>query len=131
MAVNCCCVPKGIEAADGVNAMEARAAGVTVTAAEPVIPPNVAEIVALPMPALLPSPALSIVATADASEAQVLDAVKSLVLLSVKVPVAVNCCFVPRGNTGLAGVTAMETREAALTVRRVDPVIPAEDTLIV
>jgi hypothetical protein len=130
-AVNCCCIPNGIEVADGVTAMETRAAGVTVTAAEPEIPPNVAEIFALPMPVLLPSPTLSTVATAGASEAQVLDAVKSWVVLSVKVPVAVNCCLVPRANTGLAGVTAIETRDAVLTVRTVDPEIPAEDAAIV
>lgn len=39
---------------------------------------------------------------------------------------AVNCCVVPRGIVGIAGVTAMETRTAGLTVRIVEPVIAPE-----
>ena len=37
--------------------------------------------------------------------------------LSLKTPVAVNCCVRPFGRLGLGGVTWMETRVAAVTVR--------------
>ena len=37
------------------------------------------------------------------------------------VPVAVNCWVVPRGIDGIAGVTAIETSAAGVTVTRVDP----------
>ena len=36
---------------------------------------------------------------------------------------AVNCCVVPSGSVGIAGVTAMETRTAGVTVTVVEPVI--------
>ena len=41
----------------------------------------------------------------------------------MNVPVAVNCSDVPRGIEGIAGVTAIETRVAAVMVRFVDPAI--------
>ena len=40
-----------------------------------------------------------------------------------------NCCVVPSGTTGIAGVTAMETRTAGVTVRVVEPVIEPEAAL--
>jgi hypothetical protein len=43
------------------------------------------------------------------------------VLLSVNVPVAVNCCVVPSGIVGTAGVTAIETNSAAVTFSVVAP----------
>ena len=39
---------------------------------------------------------------------------------------AVNGCVVPIGIVGMAGVTAMETRTAEVTVRVVEPVIDPE-----
>jgi hypothetical protein len=42
------------------------------------------------------------------------------------VPVAVNCCVVPNGSVGIAGVTAIETSTAAVTVTVVEPVIAPE-----
>ena len=44
---------------------------------------------------------------------------------------AVNCCVVPAETDGLAGVTAMETRVGAVTVKTVDPVIVPEVAVIV
>lgn len=41
----------------------------------------------------------------------------------MNVPVAVNCCDVPRGIEGIAGVTEIDTRVAAVTVIFVDPAI--------
>jgi len=40
--------------------------------------------------------------------------------------VAVNGCVVPSGMVGMAGVTAMETRTAGVTVRVVEPAIDPE-----
>src|SRR5262249_25500177 len=49
--------------------------------------------------------------------------VRSSVVLSVKVPVAVNCSVSPLGTDGFAGVTAMETSAAGVTVSTVEPLI--------
>ena len=46
--------------------------------------------------------------------------VRSWVELSVYVPVAVNCCVVPRAMLGVAGVTAIDTKVAAVTVSTTD-----------
>ena len=47
--------------------------------------------------------------------------VKSCVLPSVNVPVAVNCWFLPRAIEGDGGDTAIETRAAVVTLRTVVP----------
>jgi hypothetical protein len=52
--------------------------------------------------------------------------VKFCVELSEKVPVAVNCSVAPFAIEGFAGVTAIDTSVAAVTVRVVEPVIPPE-----
>lgn len=51
------------------------------------------------------------------------------VVPSVKVPVAVKDCVLPRGMTGIAGVIAIDTSVAGVTVTIVAPVI--EPTLAV
>ena len=51
--------------------------------------------------------------------------------LSVKVPVAVNCCLRPSAIDGLAGVTAIETSAGCVTVRVVDPLTVPEVAWIV
>ncbi len=56
--------------------------------------------------------------------------VKFCVELSEKVPVAVNCCFVPLAIEGFAGVSAIDTSVAGVTVKVVDPVMPPETALI-
>src|SRR5262249_39546911 len=57
--------------------------------------------------------------------------VMSCVLPSENVPVAVNCWLTPRGFVGLSGVTAIETAEAVLTVREVEPLTGPCDAEIV
>jgi hypothetical protein len=42
-------------------------------------------------------------------------------VLSEKVPVAVNCLFVPAAMLGLVGVTAMDTSVAEVTLRLLHP----------
>ena len=71
------------------------------------------------------------VATEVVAEAHVTCAVRFCVLLSLKVPVAVNCCVVPFGMDGLAGVTAIDCSVAAVTVSTVEPVTPLSVALMV
>ena len=68
-------------------------------------------------------PPAVMVATLVVSELQVTEPVRFWVLLSVKVPVAVNCCVSPLAIVGFAGVTAIESRVTALTVRFVVPMM--------
>jgi hypothetical protein len=63
------------------------------------------------------------VATAVVPELHCTVVVMFCVLLSVYVPVAVNCCVVPAAMLGTAGVTAIETSVAAVTFIVVDPEI--------
>jgi hypothetical protein len=55
---------------------------------------------------------------------QVTACVRSFVVLSVKMPVAANCCDVPSGMLLAAGVTPIETTVAAVTTSVAVPVIP-------
>jgi len=56
-------------------------------------------------------------------EAHTTDAVRSCVLLSENVPVAVNCWVCPTTTVGFAGVTAMDTSAGAVTVNCAVPPI--------
>ena len=51
---------------------------------------------------------LLMVAMAAFDEVQVTEAVRILVVLSVYLPVAINCCAVPGVILGFAGVTSMD-----------------------
>jgi len=93
--------------------------------------PTVAVTVAVPVATLLAKPWLLIVTTAALEELQRAVLVMSCVLLSLKVPVAVNCFVVPIDMLELAGVTAIDTSVAALTVSDALPVTVPEIALIV
>ena len=93
---------------------------VTVKAVEPEMPPDVAVIVVVPAATDVASPVVAIVATPTFDELQTADAVKFCVVLSDKVPVALNCWVVPWAILGFAGVTAMESSVKDVTVRVVD-----------
>ena len=71
------------------------------------------------------------VATVGVAEAHVTMPVRFCVLLSLKVPVAVNCCVVPFAMDGFAGVTAIDCSTAAVTVSTVEPVTPLSVALMV
>lgn len=118
----------------GARARETSAAGVTVSVAEPVIEPEAAVMVVLPVPTLVARPMVGeeslMVATVATEELQCTEAVRSCVLPSLKVPVAVNCCVVPSAMEAVAGVTASETKAAA-TVRVVDPLTSPEAAVMV
>src|SRR6202022_2729458 len=74
-----------------------------------------------PLPTARARPAVLMVATPAAVELHVAVLVRFWVLPSLYVPVAVNCCVLPLAIDGFAGVTAMETRVAAVTVSVVLP----------
>ncbi len=122
-------------AVDGVIAIDTSAAAVTVRIVDPLIVPEVAEIVASPCPTLVANPivvpVVLIPAVVGVSEDHVTVLVRFCVLPSVNVPVAANCSVVPRAIDGLAGVTAIETNVAAVTVSVVDPVTVAEVAVMV
>ena len=90
--------------------------GMTVMVAEPVMLPEVAVMLATPTPTPVAKPPVLIEATVGVSEDQVTEAVTSCVLKSLKVPVAVNCCVVPNGIDGFAGVTVIDVSTAAVTL---------------
>jgi hypothetical protein len=87
----------------------------------PLIVPNTAVIVVLPLLRLDANPEVLMVATAGAEEVQVTALVRFLVLASVYVPVAVNCLLLPSGVKVDGGVTAIETKVG-------DSPVPLSDT---
>lgn len=103
----------------------------TVSPVDPLIVPNAALIVVLPLATLEARPEALIVAVAGVDEVQTTDAEISCVLLSLKVPVAVNCLVVLVGIVEFAGVTAMETKVAAATVRDAIPLTDPDVAVIV
>ena len=91
----------------GWMAKETSVAGVTARVVVSETPPRVAVMVVVPTATevalpLLPS-ALLTVATEAVEELQLTDPVRSWVVLSEKVPVALNCWVAPRGVLGLVG----------------------------
>ena len=75
-------------------------------------------------------PAAVMVATEVVAEAHVTWLVRSSVVLSESVPVAVNCSVWPLGTLGLAGVTAIDWTTGGVTVITVDPVTPSSEALM-
>jgi hypothetical protein len=105
-----------IEGFAGVTAIDTSVAAVNVSVAELLFtPPELAEIADGPVPTPVARPAGLIVAAAVTEEFQLTVLVRSCVLLSLNVPVAVNCWVVPLAIDGLLGATAIETNVAAVT----------------
>lgn len=123
VAVNCLCVPLGLDGLDGVTLMDTNVAGVTVRPVVPDIIPNEAVIVVVPTANELARPALPtallIVAFAVSEELHATSAVKSCVVVSENVPVAMNCCFVPRAMDEFAGAISIDSNVAAVMVSTV------------
>ena len=122
VAVNCWVAPAAMLAVAGVTAIEdSVTAAVTVRVAVAVLLPvatvEVAVMVAVPAATPVAKPLLIIVAADVGSEVQVTCVVIFWVVESEYVPVAVNCWVVPAAMLGVGGVTAMEDRVAAVTVR--------------
>ena len=125
MAANCRVVPSAIALASGVTAIDTSTAEVTVRVVVALTEPELAVTVAVPVATLAASPclpgALLRFTVFGLSVLHCTDCVMSCVLLSVNVPVAVNCCVVPSGIVGTAGVTAIETNSAVVTFSVVVP----------
>lgn len=90
VAVNCLVVPTAMLGFAGVTATETNVAAVIVSEAGPLIEPEVAVSVAVPVPTAVTSPLVLTVATEFEDELQVSE-VSSCVLPSSKLPTAVNC----------------------------------------
>jgi hypothetical protein len=120
-----------IEGFAGVTAIDCNVAAVTVRVVEPVIDPDLALMEEVPVATADAKPEALIVATVVVAEAQVTLLVRFCVLLSLKVPVAVNCCVRPLAIEALAGVTAIDCSVAAVTVSTVEPEIAPDVALMV
>src|SRR6202163_3847378 len=131
VAVNCCVPPFVTEGFVGVTAMDTSVAAVTVSVVLPVMLLEAAWIVVVPAPTAVAKPAALIVATVTAEELHVAVLVRFCVVPSLNVPVAVNCCVPPFVTEGFAGVTAIDTSVAAVTVSVVLPVMLLEAAWIV
>ena len=130
-AVNFSDVPFAIRGLLGMMLMDTRWAVETVKVVEPLTAPSVAEMVVVPVARLPTKPRLFMVAVAGLEEPQRTESVRSSVLVSLKVPVAVNCFVVPTAMLEFAGVTAIETNVALLTLSEAVPVTEPEIALIV
>ena len=115
----------------GVMAIETRCAVETVKLVEPLTDPNEAMIVLVPVVRLVATPWLLMVAAPGFEEAHKADAVMSCVLLSLNVPVAVNCLVLPTAMLEFGGVTAIATKLAPVTVKLALPVTDPEVAEIV
>ena len=83
VAVNCCVAPLEMDGFAGVTAIDINVGAVTVRLVEPLIEPEIAWIVALPVLTPVARPPPVIVATVEFSEVQVTELVRFCVLLSV------------------------------------------------
>jgi hypothetical protein len=110
VAVNCSVVPCTMEVLSGATVIDTSFAGtVTVRFVEPVTELCVAEIIDCPAATPVARPAELTVAAAAFDELQVAVLVRSCVLPSLKVPVALNCTGgAPTATLGFLGVTAIE-----------------------
>jgi hypothetical protein len=95
VAVNCCFVPLPMLGLVGVTARETRVAGFTVSVVDPEMLPDIAVIVVEPAATDVARPMEPVVLLIDAvlvsDELQRTAVVMSCVVLSAKVPVAINC----------------------------------------
>src|SRR5882724_6648844 len=132
VAENCFVSPTPIEGVAGVTAIDRSVAGVpsavTVSVAVPVTPPLAAEMTVVPAATAVASPPAEIVAVAVIADLQVALDEMSLVVLSLKVPIATNGCVAPTAMDSLAGVTAIETSVFGL-VALLPPLHPATETI--
>lgn len=98
---------------------------------DPATAPRVAVMVVLPVATLLARPCALMVAAAAVDELQITEVAMSCVLESLKVPFAVNCFVVPTDMLEFAGVTAIETKVALVTVNDAAPFIDPEVAVMV
>ena len=125
VAVNCSVNPIAIDGFVGTTAIDMSTADVTVNVVVPKMPldASVARIVVAPTATLVASPPPT-VATPTSVELHVAVVVRFCVVLSLNVPVAVNCSVKPTGIAGFVGVTSIDTSCAEVTVSVVVPTSP-------
>ena len=104
-AVNWAVVPKGMDVAEDETASEAKAAAVTLRVVLPLMPEYEAVMVVEPAVFVVAMPVFETVAALVFDELQVADLVRSLLLPSLYLPVAVNCWPSPAATEGVPGVT--------------------------
>ena len=98
-AMSCKVVPGCTVGFTGVTAMDISAGGATVSKVEPGgREANVAEIVVLPWARLVANPELFTDATAGFVDIHAATLVRSCVLWSVRIPIALNCWLTPSGT---------------------------------
>ena len=114
VAVNCVRVPTGTEAFAGVTAIDCSTGAVTVSAAVPTTLFTVAVIVVDPGVKVVADPPGAIVATDVLDEFHVAVIVRSLVVLLLYVPRAVNARGRPAATDAVAGETVIEERVGPL-----------------
>jgi hypothetical protein len=131
VAVNLIEVRTAILGFAGLMLIETKCAVDTVSPVEPLIEPKAAWMVVLPVAKLVTRPWLLTVAAEGFEEVQTAEAETSCVLLSLNVPVAVNCLVVPTAMVELAGVTAIETKLAPVTVSEAVPLTELDVAVIV
>jgi hypothetical protein len=135
VAVNCLVVPRAMRGLVGVTWSEFSVAEVTVSVVLPETVPDVAVMVVEPAVAAVARPlepcALLIVAIVAADELQVTDAVISWLVLSEKIPVAMNCLVIPSAMLGLVGATWIDASVDVVTVSVVLPETPPVVAVIV
>ena len=130
VAANCWVMPFATDGFVGVMAIETSDGATTIREVEPAIEPELADTTVVPCFRVVARPVAEIVATVVSVEPQVTEFVMICVVLSLYVPVAVNCGLVPSGAEEFAGVTAIETSAAAVTVSVVDPLMPPRVAVI-
>jgi hypothetical protein len=113
----------------GAKAIDTSAGGVIVREAVALIEPEDAVIVDVPTVKAVAIPEEEIEATLADDDAQA-TLLKVCLDVSVKVPVATNCCWVPLGIETVLGETAIETSAGAITVRVLIALIGPEDAVI-
>jgi hypothetical protein len=114
VALSCCFSPSGIVGEAGVTAIETSDA--TLIASAPLIEPDVAVTVAIPLATAVARPVDPTVTTVIGAELQVAEAVRSCLLPSLNVPVALSWTKSPGRSERFVGPTAIETNVGAVTV---------------
>src|SRR4030095_12374797 len=133
----CCWGRKLKKLADaGVIAIDTSSAGVIINVAIlEVIPEELALIVVVPSARDVASPfepdVLLMIATPIFDELQVTEEVIFCVVLSVKVPVAINCSVSPRAVVLFVRVTAIDTKPAGVTVSVAEGDVTPENSAVI
>ena len=109
-ALNCCICPVATVGFGGMTVSETRAAGLTVTPAEPVMLADVAMIFAVPALSACARPEALTEMVVGALELHVTDEVMSRDVPLLNSPSALNCCELPLARDAPVGVTVRDVK---------------------